>query len=187
VIRYTEDKLREQLGFHRGKGRNIPLADAYKSCIDLILADSPEREERPEEPGSALKLDLSAIDKLRGESDELRELLQSSDGADEEDERDEEAAKAETTASAAEVDWRKTADLLSRLDDGQNKILRKLLDSVDGCEPSALAAFSSSGMIDMLIDEINERALEVVGAIVISLENGRYRMEDDFRETINCL
>ncbi|GHV27679.1 hypothetical protein FACS1894167_03110 [Synergistales bacterium] len=186
VVRYTENKLREQLGFHCGKGGDIPLADAYKSCIDLILADSgetaPEQAEGAKDSGSALKLDLSAINKLRDESDELRELLKSPEEADEEEEEAEEEAKTETTAAAAEVDWQKTADLAACLDEGQNKILRELADNIDGCEPSLLAALSSNGMVDMLIDEINERALEVVGAIIISLENGRYRMEEDFRE-----
>ncbi|GHU75125.1 hypothetical protein FACS1894188_05290 [Clostridia bacterium] len=156
VIKYTENKLREQYGIS-GRLRNIVLDDAYKKCIDDVFA-KPKITNAP-----ALSLDLQVISRLREESNAVREMLKSEDDLEENP----------IAPPIAETDFSFTND--------ENAVIQKLIDNADGCDASELSDLLANGMIDLIIDDINAKALDTYGNIMISSDGTRYYIEEDYK------
>ena len=172
VMRCVENALRKREKY-AGRLRSIELSQAVIRAIDRSLAGKTIADEKL--PG--VVIDLSRAAALEAESwDNTRRLIEAvQESAPEEEPMFAEEAPPEPpplpeeeTAPADGDAWQ---DFAAGLEPVHRSLLRALLDGADSAALSAIAAEAFS-FPEALYDDINERAADTIGDILIDAENG---------------
>lgn len=190
ILRYTENKLREQTGF-KGRLRGINIEDDWKRLIDSEFGTVvPELQERIQKRPATIHLQADEINKLRTESDELRELLsieqQETEYTSQLDEKIRQMEPVIPIYSEKQLltDLEEITALLRNCGTEKRRILEMLYNNDWEYGIAELSNSLDSNMADMMIDEINLLGMELTGTIIIATEQNRYVVEDDFRDEI---
>lgn len=187
ILRYTENKLREQIGF-KGRLRSIDIDDVWKQSIDAEFSTFKPHQEVQKQP-VAIQLHADEIDKLRAESDELRDILlikqQEIEQTDHSADKKQQKMEHEPPGSSSKrllTDLAEISALLKCCDDEKNHILKLLYENNWGYGIAELSNILGNSMADMIVDEINALGIKHVGTIIIATEQNQYILEDDFRD-----
>ena len=168
VTRYAENKLRLIRGY-KGRLRGIELPDAYMRLIDGYL----ERELTEKPAVQTIKIDADKLKKAASDAEHIQALL-----------RVEDAPQQEKAGSSIANGYLTVLDLMAQLDASQRRVIEIFVQN--GFEMDNAALFSS--LPDMFarlaIDDINAKALRVLGSLLIVSENDMSLIDEDYREEL---
>lgn len=183
LFRLTENKLRELLGY-RGRLKGVNVDADMDDLITRFLKREFEKEKHVDK-GPAVVIDREKLERLQSDSEIVRTMLTVEDMDEEpEIEADTENNKqviedalpreplepviaiVETPVINLGSDWEQFINALSPL---QQKALRVMVGEDGGAALQKLAAINGT-MSDLLIDEINEIAMDILGDLIIDGE-----------------
>jgi hypothetical protein len=177
VIRYTENRLREQSGY-TGRLRGIVLDDVWKSVIDntldIVQATKSVTAPTPK-PRVGISLNAETLSRLRTESEHVRNQLIGEDNSENEPEKE------------LLTDLRQILAIMRACNELQLGILKTLYLYDWECDTSKLAENVANANLLELVDQINDLASRKLGVAVISEEDGQYLIEDDFRDEFDYI
>jgi len=185
ILRYTENKLREQIGF-KGRLRNIDIDDVWKQSIDAEVGPFKPHKEVLKQPVT-IQLHADEIDKLRTESNELRDILlqQKTEQPDHAVDKKQQKIEHEIPGYSSKrllTELAEISALLKCCDDEKSHILKLLYENNWKYGIAELSNILGNSMADMIVDEINALGIRHVGTIIIATEQNQYILEDDFRD-----
>lgn len=179
LIRYAENVLRGMYKY-RGRLRVENLDSEMAALIEGFLKKEydPDKEKEPEkEKRVEVRLDFDSIDLLRAQSDAVREALEVAEEPEtpvvlaEEEQTTETPISHETDEQAAYFDAEKLSDRMRQLTDAlaelQQAALRIVLVSDEPLEQLSALAEEALTMPEILIDEINDAAMQALDDILI--------------------
>ncbi|MDQ0195036.1 TerB N-terminal domain-containing protein [Paenibacillus wynnii] len=182
LFRLTENKLRELMGY-RGRLKGVKV-DADMDDLVTRFLHREFRKSEQEQKGPVVVIDQEKLERLQTDSEIVRTLLMVEEVVipDEMSEDDYEIAATTDDEKPKEIvvsvnldadfeivratGWEKFAAVLSPLQ--REAIL--LLNEVEGWLPFQKLAVSSGTMPELLIDEINELAMDTLGDLLIDGE-----------------
>lgn len=198
VIKYTENKLREKKSFG-GRLTGIELPKDFQNIIDQLIAESISSI-RPPLPKPVVRIDFGKVSRLEKESDEVRELLlQAISPEPSLSIASPESHEYETGTSGSQIDqeplksgvgsqsstptnvWAKFMSLLS---DFQVETLMAIIQGSDVVDKITEIAARNLLMPELLIDMINELALDTTGDIIIVPGSNPPEIEEESFEQV---
>lgn len=193
IVKYTENKLREEKNF-RGRLRVLGLDRVTRTLIDRLIAHNGHVISPPPAVPK-IEIDLSQVDRLRAESEEVLSMLQIEEEAIIDDsiptpEPMAELVNIQPVAEAAirepvmETEGVETEDVMwaefaRALKSYQVETLAAI---IDGSDPKAAIHHIATAqflMPTMLVDDINELARDILGDILIESAD-EPRLVDDY-------
>jgi hypothetical protein len=177
IFRYVEYRLKIKTGFEKPR-QAPPLEEYWRLIADAALNDAALPMHIG--PGSA-KLRHESIERLRSESDEVKQLL-----LIEEKEVQSEKTKPELKKTE------KNQPGINAFIEGLNETERKALLCIAVAEDSAvlkteLEAIAAAGlsMPELLIDGINEKFMDAYGDLLIENTEEGPRIAEEYREKLS--
>ncbi|WHY16973.1 TerB N-terminal domain-containing protein [Paenibacillus sp. G2S3] len=193
LFRLTENKLRELLGY-RGRLKGVNVDADMEDLITRFLKREFEKEKQ-EDKGPAVVIDLEKLERLQSDSEivrtmltveEMNELQEFEDSDFEvineepdpekeefEDIEDEiivpheslepEIVIEEVRSANVGTEWEQFSEVLSPL---QHEALLSLMNE-DGTQAIQKLAAANGTMSELLIDEINDIAMDILGDLII--------------------
>lgn len=166
LVRYSENVLRSLYGY-RGRLRGVEIEPELSSLVESFLKKEymPKENINKEPPKQVVvKLDFDNIASLRAQSDAVRDALEVAD----------EKTQKELLTELPEI---------SAMFEVLSKPAQKFLLSLKaaGWESSANAETST------FIGEINSTAVRFIARNLIVTEDGRYIVEDDYRDELDYI
>lgn len=197
-IKYTENKLREKKSFG-GRLTGIELPKDLQNIIDQLITESISSI-CPPLPKPVVRIDFGKVSRLEKESDEVREmLLQSISQEPSLSIASPENQEYETGPSDSHIDqehlkssvvspsstppnvW---AEFVSRLSDFQVETLMAIIQGSDVVDKITQIATRNLLMPELLIDMINELALDATGDIIIVPGSNPPEIEEESLEQV---
>ena len=187
ILRYAENALRAQCGFG-AKLRGVTLEKPYLEWIDAYMARqfAPKRAALPT---SRVALDTITLEKLRGESDEVRNALIASM----EQEEPEAACDVPTPIRPANTPEGLLTDLepvnriLHALADDQRRILEHFRTKGWELDADACAGAFPTLMLEAELDAINAQSHRYLGVQLVAREGNLFVVSDDYRDELEYL
>jgi hypothetical protein len=179
VVKHTENILREQRGF-RGRLRSYQLPDQLADMINQSLLGVGKR--KPVQRKTHLTIDLAKVQSLTEQSDEIRELLLSLS-----EESSSAAPPSPTAVEKSTVSDEKQAwplQLRARLGQTELSLLQTLALGPGAQNDEMLVRAADGHLLEPLIDRINAVALDVLGDLLISTENGVRLISEAYRSEL---
>jgi hypothetical protein len=185
LFRLTENKLREMMGY-RGRLKGVNVDADMDDLITRFLKREFEKE-RQEDRGPAVVIDHDKLERLQSDSEIVRTMLTVEDIPGQEDYEDEpieviikeigqlqaekqphEPVQVIEEAQAVSIgsEWEQFANALSPL---HRDALVALMDQ-DGRQAIHKLAAANGTMSELLIDELNEIAMDILGDLIIDGE-----------------
>jgi hypothetical protein len=177
VLRYTENRLREQANF-TGRLRGIELDEIWKSLIDDMLGVTKVTETAQvtaQRRKAKISLDANALSQLRSESEDIRTRLIS------------ENQQASEPEKELLTDLRQIMALLRECDDMERRLLFTLYENGWACDKEFLQQGFQDRPPSEIMDEINRIAARKAGVPVLTSEDGQYLVEDDFQDEFDYI
>jgi TerB N-terminal domain/TerB-C domain len=192
IVKHTENRLREATGF-KTRLRSFEILDEHRAIIDRLIPvakPEPKRTAKSKliapEPSVApvrIELDLGRVQALQTESNEVREMLLS--GLE-----DEVVIRPPVIVTAVPVPsiiepvsvgsgWQALSSLLS---DTQIEALRIVLEGQRVMFTLREIANREGTMPELLLDAINEAALETVGDAILDASGDEPAVYDDYSD-----
>jgi hypothetical protein len=199
IVKYAENKLREEKN-HRGRLRVRGVDEQTKALIDRLITQNDAVISPP--PAPKIEIDLSRVETLRAESEEVLEMLQTNK---------DEATINTSSAPAPELpdvsgdqvlpeEKNLPEPIISMPDAGtESEMWAQMAKSLDDHQAEALAAILNSNdpqaaihriaskqflMPTMLIDSINELAQDIIGDILIESDDVPQLIDDYYEPMI---
>ena len=148
-----------------------------------------------EAPRQEIVIDLSEVEQIRKESARIRDILLEDDADSEQDEQAQEDSFAD-----GETDDEAVADIPNELTDrtelvsiigaGQSdkaQLISVMMRNDWACALGDLEAAFNGEFVNVIIDDINERAYEEIGDSLIVEEDGRWVIDEDCRDGIEYI
>lgn len=185
LFRLTENKLRELMGY-RGRLKGVNVDADMDELITRFLKREFDKANQVDK-GPAVVIDHEKLERLQTDSEIVRSMLTVEDLDEMEEQEDTEVEAAaervhpvnevhkqyepESTITEVPVvslgtEWEQFANALSPL---QLEALRALLNEDEGQDLQKLAAVNGT-MPELLIDELNEIAMDILGDLIIDGE-----------------
>ncbi|WP_340003396.1 TerB N-terminal domain-containing protein [Paenibacillus sp. FSL K6-0276] len=188
LFRLTENKLRELLGY-RGRLKGVNVDADMDNLITRFLKREFEKEKQ-EDKGPAVVIDREKLERLQSDSEIVRTMLTVEDMNEMDELEDSEAeviteepkpvkeginpieslepesAIEEVHATNVGTEWEQFASAISPLQRGALLALLK----EDGRQALQKLAAANGTMSELLIDEINEIAMDILGDLIIDGE-----------------
>lgn len=206
ITKYTENRLREATGF-KTRLRNFEILEEHRLIIDRsipVVKLEPEKRVKvksvapePAEASIKIDLDISRVQALQAESNEVRAMLL--EGIEENENVSEFQAPIHVSAAtvapvvivhepatphSALSPWQALSRLLS---DAEIRILKALLDGQHVMSILRDVAFSEQTMPELLLDKINEAALGTIGDAIFDAGNSEPTVFADYYDDIQKL
>lgn len=194
VAKHTENKLRE-LKTYKGKLRGYTLDPDVQKVIESFIEGSTARIV-PLPPKPKVEIDISRIENLIRESDEVREMLVRTEVAvtiSEKQPTDQGPILPSTLARPSDTPDRLLTDLegvfnlVSRLDQNEKGLIDKMASTGWEQTDARLAEQMPGIFIESLVDRINGLSIELLGNILIVSEIDRRIVEDDYRDELEFI
>lgn len=196
ILRYAENSLRTRFGF-TSKLRGVTLDSKYAAWIDAYLERQFQKKIATQQPKptSRVALDTGAIDKLRGESDEVRDALIASmeqAPATEETKQTEldDFVIPERPSDAPEgllTDLAPVSRILHAITREQNDILSFFRETGWEAEADQFVKNFAGLLIEAEVDTINGLAIHHLGVQLVEREDDRLVVADDYRDELEYL
>jgi hypothetical protein len=198
ILKYTENILRKQANF-KSKLQGIDLPQEWITTLEsafTVLVSVPRRE---------IKIDMSSVDALKRDSDELRRrLIIQEEGSTEErlplemTPPPRSATPLPASPSVANIgaeqiqpanpslpDLDAVLDIMGNMHGTAANILDALRDNGWQADESALRSGIKQGhFLNVELNRINERAVNTLGDALIFEEDGRFVVAEDYRDEI---
>ena len=197
ILKYTENILRRQANF-KSRLQGIDLPQEWITTLEsafTVIVSVPRRE---------IKIDMSSVDALKRDSDELRRrlIIQEEGGTDERLPLEmtppprevtphplllpPQGGKGnETIENPALPDLDAVLDIMGNMQGTAANILDTLRDNGWQADESALRTGIRQGhFLNVELDRINERAVNTLGDALIFEEDGRFVVAEDYRDEI---
>ncbi len=189
ILRYAENALRAQCGFG-AKLRGVTLEKPYSDWIDAYIARqfAPKRAVQVQ-PASRVSLDASTLEKLRNESDEVRETLIAS-MEQEEPEAACDIPAPDRPSDAPEgllTDLELVNRILHALTEDQRQILEHLRALGWELDAQACAGAFPTLMLEVELDAINAQSHRYLGSQLVAREGNLFAVADDYRDELEYL
>ena len=172
VVRYAESKLRS-LRNYRGKLRGIELEEVLMRLIDGYL--ERELSQRPA-PKSEIVIDSDKLARAAEDAEHIRRMLTV-------EETCEEDANTHAEEPLSKQDYA-AVDLLLQLGRDQCRILEALIHNGFEMQGDALQKEVPDVFLEQAVDGINEKALLLLGSLLIVSEQGTRLIDEDYREDL---
>lgn len=197
VIRHTENKLRE-IKSHPGKLRGIELEEELCRLIDAYMERAllKKQEVQPN-----ITIDAEKLARAAAEAEQTQRLLMAGQTEEQLDAPAPDLIKelAEVAVAATVparphgtpegllTDLALVAELLSKLDDSERRLVNMLLQHGWEMEVSALQAILPDCSTEDIVNRINKKALRILGSVLIVQESGLYLIDEDYRDELAYL
>lgn len=164
LVRYSENVLREIYGY-RGRLRGVELDSRLSELIREFLIKEYTIDKKDSPKKTEIELNFNNIASLRAQSDAVREALAVTN--------EEEGQKELLTDLSA------ISDMFTSLSQSAQKFLLSLKET--GWEKD------SDTETNVFVEEINAAATRVIARELIVVEDGRYIVEDDYRDELDYI
>lgn len=187
LVRFVENVLRDMKGY-RGKLKDVTFDPETGVMVEQFLRKNMTQQQKPPAP-AAITLDISQIEKLRAESDAVRDALDVPDAADFVEETDNvpvttepiiatiisEADSASESSGDDLFDRDRLSPELCEIIAALHAPLVKVLHAVLTGSPQTIdrIARQENTMPASLLDKINETAMERMGDVLIETGDGK--------------
>ena len=144
----------------------------------------------PTKIASKIVLDLSSVDRLRAESNQVRDALIASVGQEEQTSEPSEEVLVQRPADAPEgllTDLAPVQRILKRLSSEQREVLDMMRESDWQTNTGRIHIKLPQAMPEVLIDEINVIAMGQLGCALIEREADGLVVAEDYRDELNYL
>lgn len=197
VIRHTENKLRE-IKSHPGRLRGIELEEELCRLIDAYMERAllKKQEVQPN-----ITIDAEKLARAAAEAEQTQRMLMAGQAEEQLDAPVPDLIKAlPEVAVAATVparphgtpeglltDLALVAELLSKLDDSESRLVNMLLQHGWEMEVSALQSILPDCSTEDIVHRINKKALRILGSLLIVQESGLHLIDEDYRDELEYL
>jgi len=194
VMKYTENLLREQAGFKQ-RLRGIEISPNWAAVLDQAFTIPVARRE--------IKIDLARVETLKVDSDNIRERLLAEDEpamngvlaaailstSDDSQQTAQSVSRGYTERPANTpmhllTDLAGVAKVMGDAATTSARLLRTLREQNWLAQPAMLATVLEHQFLNVVIDEINEQAVEHLGDALLFEEDGGWVAADDYRDEI---
>lgn len=198
VVKHTENLLRAQESF-RGRLRGIDLSDELAGALERMVEGSAAPIPRSQK----VRIDLERVEKITGESDEVREMLmieqegefgepQVSElkpaGALQFPKRAEaHLARPEGTPEHLLTDLEPVHEVLVRISSDEQQFICQLRDAEWEADANEVSEALEGALIEPMIDHVNALALEHLGDILVATDGDLRIVSDDYRDELEHL
>lgn len=176
VLKYAENQLRRRFGFN-GARRGIELPDDLLHHLEANLLDASSPAPSP--PRRQIRIDLEKVKGIEDQSRRIRRRLVShADGSDE-------VAAARATSRRFELPPEVPPGQLTDVD-----AVADVMDQLDGRSLAMLHDMQANGWVtdanvgEASMDAILEHGLALLGEHLVTREEGRWVVEDDYRDEL---
>jgi hypothetical protein len=182
VVRCFENKLREIKGY-TGRLRGVGLEPELQKLIELYL----ERESAEKPEPLKVTIDTEKLARLTRESEETREMLTVGDSLPDDEEQTLPEHEAETEAYApARSEPGGLPEFIKMLSREELRLLtiykERGWEITDGTQPLSPSLFE-----ELAENSLNEKALDMLGRLLIVREGDKKLVDEDFREELEHL
>lgn len=196
VLRFTENTLREK-EHYGSKLQGITLDDLSAKVIRKQIqteysrkAPEPKKQvpaERKQAP--RIVLDASSLQKLRVESDAVRDALLTSTGKENEGDPVYEHGiqRPEDAQDGMLTDLNPVNQVLEKLTGSQRSILVMLREKGWTASKDEISRRYRGMIVDVAVDEINEQALAYLGLFLIEIAGDQLIISEDYRDELEYL
>jgi hypothetical protein len=195
IVKHTENKLREVKNY-KGKLRGYTLEPDVLKVIESLIDGTTDRIV-PSPPKPKVEIDVSRVEDLIRESDEVREMLVGAEVTEKAPEQQPVSDQGPIlpdyltcpvdTPDHLLTDLDGVYQLLSRLDQNEKNLIDKLTSAEWEKSDSAISEEMPGIFIESLVDRINGLAVELLGDILIVSEGGQKIVEDDYRDELEFI
>lgn len=174
LIRLTENKLRELRGF-KGRLRGAVVEPEIEMIVTRYLDEKFAKAKAEKLPQQKMSIDQQKLAQLTEDSEVVRALLT----VETPDEEEKDAGvifppfgQKREGCSAHGIEQEPVEELLSRLNSEQGLVLESLMGGGGALEEQKLAQVTGDLFMELIIDEVNEMSLELLGTLMIIQEDG---------------
>ncbi len=168
ITRYTENKLRLIRGY-KGRLRGIELSDAYMRLIDGYL----ERELTERPVPQTIIIDADKLKKAASDAEHIQALLHGEDEAQE-----------PKAGAACANGYLTVLDLMAQLDASQRGVIQLFVQNGFEMDNASLRSNLPDLFVQLAIDDINVKALHMLGSLLIVSEQDMSLIDEDYREDL---
>lgn len=191
LVRYIENDLRTYSKYS-AKLQGIELAEPIKACVDAYVKASLAKSETaaPAKEVPRIVLDLSSVDRLRAESNQVRDALIASVGEEQPMSEPSEERLVQRPADAPEgmlTDLAPVQRILKRLSGEQRVVLEMMREADWGTDVGQIHVKLPQALPEVLIDEINVIAMGQLGCALIEREADSLVVAEDYRDELEYL
>lgn len=191
LVRYIENDLRAYSKYS-AKLQGIELAEPIKACVDTYVKVSLAKSETapPVKEAPKIVLDLSSVDRLRAESNQVRDALIASVGEEQPVSESSEEGLVQRPADAPEgmlTDLAPVQRILKRLSSEQREVLDMMRESDWQTNTGYIHVKLPQAMPEVLIDEINVISKGQLGCALIEREAEALVVAEDYRDELEYL
>ena len=194
IVKYTENRLREATGF-KTRLRNFDILEDHRVIVDGLIPVAklePVRKVKtkilvPEPSNTPVKieLDLGRVQALHAESNEVQAMLLN--GLEEAVQVVQPSIPIVVPSAPSKpigVGWQAFSSLLS---DDRVEVLKTMLENQNVMLTLRKVALSEGIMPELLLDAINEAALETVGDAILDSGSTEPEVYGDYRDNVQKL
>ncbi len=187
MLRHAENALRTQCRFG-AKLRGVTLEKPYSDWIDAYMARqfTPKRAALPP---SRVALDTRTLEKLRSESDEVRDALIASMEQEEPEAACDVPAPVRPTDAPEGLltDLEPVNRILHALTEDQRRILEHFRAEGWELDAEAFAGAFPSLLIEAELDAVNAQSHRYLGVHLVAREGSLFVVADDYRDELEYL
>lgn len=196
IVRFSENTLRAMYGY-RGRLRGVTVEAETAALIEKFLKKEygPLTEDKDDPTEKVeVRLDFDNIDELRIQSDAVRNALEVPEGSDDSeyiymDQSENETAQGQGRESAADPVTEKLSDglgqVIENLTAAQIEVLHIILAKEFIGEQLEKAAEEMMSMPEIMIDEINDVAIQYLDDVLIDIFDGTPCILEQYEEELN--
>jgi len=189
MLRYAENALRAQCGFG-AKLRGVTLEKPYSDWIDAYIARQFAPKKAAQIQSAArVSLDISTLEKLRNESDEVRNALIASMQQEVQDVACDVPAPVRPSDAPEGLltDLEPVNRILHILIEDQRLILKHLRMKGWELDAETFAKAFPTLMLEAELDAINAQAHRFLGSQLVAREVNLFAVADDYRDELEYL
>ena len=189
MLRYVENALRAQCGFE-AKLRGVALDKPYSDWINAYIARqfAPKKEVQAQ-PASRVAIDAQTLEKLRSESNDVRDALIASMEQEEPEAACNVPAPARPTDAPEGLltDLEPVNRILHALTEDQRHILEHF--RAEGWELDAVACAGAfpTLILEAELDAVNSQSHRYLGVQLVAREGNLFVVADDYRDELEYL
>ena len=177
---------------YSAKLQGIELAEPVEACVDAYVKASLAKPETaaPAKEAPKIVLDLSSVDRLRAESEQVREALIASVGEEPPTQEPSEEGFVQRPDDAPEgmlTDLAAVQRILKRLSSEQRGMLDMMRQTEWRTDTGRIHVRLPQAMPEVLIDEINVIAMGQLGCALIEREGDGLVVAEDYRDELEYL
>lgn len=191
LVRYIENALRAHCRYST-RLQGVELAEPVRAYVDAYLKATLAKPKAVETAKEAPKivLDLSSVNRLRAESNQVRDALIASVGEEQTSGEIPAEALVQRPADAPEgllTDLEPVQRILMRLSGEQRTVLDMMRDADWRTDVRRIQQRLPQAMPEVLVDEINVAALGQLGCALIEREGDGLVVAEDYRDELEYL